>query len=268
MAKILLIDDEADLRRFLQDALEKRGHEVSCLERAEGGLDLLDTGEFDLVLVDENMPGPSGSEFLKVVRKKGRGIPAILMTGLAKAPFIQAMKKLDVLLVGKPLGGADEFLKELEPALADALKCEAEILSSFGRAIDAALRAGKTNLVPRLRKLLDEELLLRALNEANGNPEAASRILGVSLDELTKKDPIKSGSKSQDRSSFQAETLLLIHNHPDWTVAEIAQKLGCSKAKLYRDPIINRVLQGRNTGNYRPPAGRRTADGDVEAFDD
>jgi hypothetical protein len=92
--------------------------------------------------------------------------------------------------------------------------------------------------------------------------------LGVSLDELTKKDLIKSGSKSKDRSSFQAEALLLIHNHPDWTVAKIAQKLSCSKAKLYRDSIVNRVLQGRNTRTFRPPVGHKTADGDLEAFDD
>ncbi len=268
MAKILLIDDEADLRQFLQEGLEKRGHQVSCLERADGGLDLLNTGEFDLVLVDENMPGLPGSEFLKLLRKKGRSIPAILMTGLAKGPFLQAMKKLDVLVVGKPLGGADEFLKELDPFLADALKGEAEILSSFGRAIDAALRAGKTNLAPRLRKLLDEELLLRALNEANGNREEAARILGVSLDELTKEDPLKSGSKSKDRFSFQVKAILLIYNNPNWTVAEIAQKLSCSKAKLYRDPRINRALQERNSGNYRPHSGYKTADGDVEAVDD
>jgi hypothetical protein len=36
MAKILLIDDD-DLRRFLQDAPEQRGHEVAFLERTEGG---------------------------------------------------------------------------------------------------------------------------------------------------------------------------------------------------------------------------------------
>src|SRR5438552_18898206 len=130
MAKILLIDDDAELRRFLQSALEERGHAVRCLERAEGGMDLLDTGEFDLVLVDENMPGLSGSEFLKVLRKKGLGIPAILMTGYAKGKLSEALKKLDVVVVSKPAGGYEEVWKELEEHLGNALQGEAEILSS------------------------------------------------------------------------------------------------------------------------------------------
>src|SRR5438477_12807494 len=100
MAKILLIDDDADLRRFLQDALERRGHELACLERAEGGADVLATGEFDLVLVDEHLPGMTGSEFLRALRKHALGIPAILMTGYAKGDIIKAVKKLDAFVVG------------------------------------------------------------------------------------------------------------------------------------------------------------------------
>jgi DNA-binding NtrC family response regulator len=120
MAKILIIDDDDVLRRFLQDALEQRGHQVRCLEHAKGGPDVLATGEFELVLVDENMPGLSGTEFLKAVRKLGLGTPAVLMTGYAKGEIIQAVKELDVFVVGKPAGGYDEFWKELEPYLAEA----------------------------------------------------------------------------------------------------------------------------------------------------
>jgi CheY-like chemotaxis protein len=268
MAKILLIDDDADLRRFLEDALAQRGHQVACLDRAEGGADVLTTGEFDLVLVDENMPGLSGTEFLKAVRKLGLGTPAILMTGYAKGDIIQAVKKLDAFVVGKPAGGHDEFWKELEPLLADALQGETEILTSIRRAIDAALKAGKTNLAPRLRKLLDQELLARALVAANGDQEEAARIVGVPLSQLVTEDSSQPGSKSKARAlSFPVEALILIHNHPEWTAAEIAQQLGCSKAKLYRVPIINRALKGRSTGNYRPPSGFKDAEGNMDAYD-
>lgn len=267
MAKILLIDDDSDLRRFLQDALEQRGHQVACLERAEGGTDVLATGEFDLVLVDQQMPGMPGTEFLKVLRKHV-GIPAILMTGYAKGEIIQTAKKHDAFVVGKPAGGHDELWKELEPLLADALQGETEILTSLRRAIDTALKAGKTNLAPRLRTLLDQELLARVLVAANGEQAEAVRIVGVPLSELVSEDPSAAGSKSKARSlSFHAEALILIHNHPDWTAAEIAHKLGCSKAKLYRDAIINRALKGRSGGSSRPPAGFKGADGDIEAYE-
>jgi CheY-like chemotaxis protein len=267
MAKILLIDDDVALRHFLQKALEHAGHAVACLERAEGGADVLATGEFDLVLVDEHMPGLSGSEFLKAIRKQGLGIPAILMTGYAKGEIIQAAKKLDVRVVGKPLGGYDEFWKELEPLLADALHGESEILASLRRAIDAALKLGRTNLAPRLRTLLHQELLKRAISMADGDLAEAARIVGVPLGQLMNDESSKPGSKSKARVlSFHAEALLLIHNHPEWTVAEIAQHLGCSKATLYRDAVIKRALKGRNTGN-RPPQGFKDADGDVESYD-
>src|SRR4051812_35466217 len=125
MAKILLIDDDADMRQFLQGVLEERGHQIACLDRAETGVALLTaTGEFDLVLVDENMPGLSGSEFLKVLRKKGITLPAILMTGFAKGKLSEAVKSLDVVVVSKPAGGYDEFWKELETTLADILQGE------------------------------------------------------------------------------------------------------------------------------------------------
>jgi DNA-binding NtrC family response regulator len=266
MAKILQIDDDVALRHFLQKALENGGHAVACLERAEGGADVLATGEFDLVLVDEHMPGLSGSEFLKVLRKQGLGIPAILMTGYAKGEIIQAAKKLDVCVVGKPLGGYDEFWKELEPLLADALQGEAEILASMRRAIDAALKLGKTNLAPRLRKLFEQELLTRALAIADGDQAEAARIVGVPLTQLMGGDPSRGSSKSKARVlGFRAEALLLIHNHPDWTAAEISQHLGYSKAKLYRDAIINRALKGRNAAGNRSPSGHKNAEGDVEA---
>src|SRR5437899_1640585 len=189
MARILLIDDDADLRQFLQDALEYRNHQVRCLERADGGVEVLATGEFDLVLVDENMPGLSGSEFLKALRKKGLPIPAILMTGYAKGKLSEALKKLDVIVVSKPAGGYGEFWKELEEHLGDVLQGEAEIAASLGHAVNVALRVGKTDLVPYLRALLDCELLARVSAEAKGNLKDAKRLLGVPLAQLAQEKP-------------------------------------------------------------------------------
>src|SRR5438045_644857 len=105
MAKILLIDDDADLRQFLQHALQQCGHDVSCLERADRGVTVLSAGQFDLVLVDEHLPGLHGSDFVKLLRKKELRIPAILMTGLATGALVQPMKELNAFVVSKPAGG-------------------------------------------------------------------------------------------------------------------------------------------------------------------
>jgi hypothetical protein len=67
--------------------------------------------------------------------------------------------------------------------------------------------------------------------------------------------------------SFQAEALLLIANHPEWTAEELAGELGCSRAKLYRDSLINRALKGRSGGAYPPPRGHKSSEGDLEAYE-
>jgi two-component system NtrC family response regulator/two-component system nitrogen regulation response regulator GlnG len=83
MAKILLIDDDADLSHFLREDLAGYGHEVHCLERAERGPELLLAAAppFDLVLLDNNLPGMSGIDFLGALQARAVKVPVILMTG-------------------------------------------------------------------------------------------------------------------------------------------------------------------------------------------
>src|SRR5690348_1916864 len=83
MAEILLIDDEKQLRLFLQSALTARGHHVIDRDSAEAALEVLANEECDLVVVDEMMPGLHGSELIKILRGQGNDVPVILMTGLA-----------------------------------------------------------------------------------------------------------------------------------------------------------------------------------------
>jgi DNA-binding NtrC family response regulator len=85
VALILLIDDDADLRHFLQAELEAQGHAVQGMDRAEHGPDVLSRAPFDLVLLDNKMPGMSGIEFLEALQERGLEVPVILMTGYATA---------------------------------------------------------------------------------------------------------------------------------------------------------------------------------------
>src|SRR5262245_45090027 len=121
MAKILLIDDDADFSRFLQLNLEQQGHQLKCLERAEHGPELLGQEVFDLVLLDNKMPGMSGIEFLAALRQRDLGVPVILMTGHATTnTAIQAMNLGAFDYVIKPLE-MDQLVDELGPLIAKAL---------------------------------------------------------------------------------------------------------------------------------------------------
>ncbi|MBI3822887.1 MAG: response regulator [Planctomycetes bacterium] len=262
MAKILLIDDDDRLREFLRQALENDGHQTACLERAEGGLDVLAGGEFDLVLIDQHMPGIPGSEFLKMLRKKGVRIPAILITGLAPSAIVDEVKDLDTIVVSKLAGGNDEFWKELAPKLHIALQAETSIAASLARAVELALKAGKTRLHVYLRSLLNQELLSQVSIAAKGNDEAIERLLGVPRAEL-----LEDESGRPNALSFQTKALVLIANHPEMTVAEFARRLGCGMSKLRRDPIINRALLSRSGGRRRRPGGYKDDAGNLEAFE-
>jgi DNA-binding NtrC family response regulator len=122
MALILLIDDDADLRHFLQEELQARGHAVQGLDRAEQGPDVLHRASFDLVLLDHKMPGMSGIEFLEALQARALDVPVILMTGYSTYDTaIRAMNLGAFDYVIKP----DDFqllLRELEPLIAEVLE--------------------------------------------------------------------------------------------------------------------------------------------------
>jgi DNA-binding NtrC family response regulator len=94
MATILLIDDETDLTDFVRRELELHGHSLECLDRAEKGPDRLADKRFDVVLLDNKLPGMTGIEFLEAVRARGIETPVILMTGAHSSSTAIRSKKL------------------------------------------------------------------------------------------------------------------------------------------------------------------------------
>lgn len=62
MAKIVVVEDEADLREILVDELEDMGHEITQAVNGEEGLDVILNQSPDLILADINMPKLNGRE--------------------------------------------------------------------------------------------------------------------------------------------------------------------------------------------------------------
>ncbi len=122
MARILLIDDDADLRHFLHAELEAHGHVVECLDRGESGPDLLARSPFDLVLLDNKMPGMTGIEFLGALRSRQIEVPIILMTGYSTSETaIHAMNLGAFDYIIKP-DDYQTLARELTPLIHDALE--------------------------------------------------------------------------------------------------------------------------------------------------
>ena len=100
MSKILVVEDEPDMRTGLKDNLEFEGYEVNFAEDGETGLKNIIEGNYDLVLLDVMLPKMSGFDVCKTVRKKGNNVPIILLT--AKGEEIDKVLGLEL--------GADDYV--------------------------------------------------------------------------------------------------------------------------------------------------------------
>ncbi|MDR0589593.1 MAG: sigma-54 dependent transcriptional regulator [Spirochaetaceae bacterium] len=79
--KLLVVDDEKNIREGLADFLSMDGYTVETAADGDGGLKSFQKGDIDLVITDLRMPGLSGEELLKRIVSETPGIPVILLTG-------------------------------------------------------------------------------------------------------------------------------------------------------------------------------------------
>ncbi|MEE9585136.1 MAG: sigma-54 dependent transcriptional regulator, partial [Candidatus Brocadiales bacterium] len=78
--KILIVDDEANLLKTLNDILCTNGYEVAVAKNVRAALDALGKDKFDIALIDIKMPRIDGIELLEKIRDKHPGLEAIIMT--------------------------------------------------------------------------------------------------------------------------------------------------------------------------------------------
>lgn len=91
--RVLIVDDELNIRRILQAAFDKAGWHALTAEDAHEALRLVSSEEVDCVLTDVTMPGASGYELQKEISAKNPGIPVIIMTAFGTIPqAVQAVK--------------------------------------------------------------------------------------------------------------------------------------------------------------------------------
>ena len=110
MAKILLVDDQRDVRFVMSELLEDMGHEVIEASSALGGLVMLESERPDLIFLDLTMPDMSGLEALAQIRRQDatRHARVLLLTGSTSIEDLNQARDLGILgVIPKPWESAD-----------------------------------------------------------------------------------------------------------------------------------------------------------------
>ena len=110
MARVLVIDDETNIRLMIRLALKASGHEVVGAADGAEGLELFGSGNFDLVLLDQRMPGMEGLEVLRELKRRQEDARVIMITAFGTVDLaVEAIKS-----------GATDFLRK--PFTAEMLR--------------------------------------------------------------------------------------------------------------------------------------------------
>ena len=120
MKKILVVDDEGDIRLLVRTLLTENGYKVDEAANAKEGLEKLRKNAYDLAIIDFFMPNMSGRELLEKMRQDAglKSVKAIFLTVANLSPSgVDELRKLGCLdYIQKPIDNTD-FLKRVKKVL-------------------------------------------------------------------------------------------------------------------------------------------------------
>ncbi len=121
MARILVFDDDQEMREVVRAILEEAGHEVEEAADGELGIDLFREAPSDIVITDIRMPEKSGNETILELRTEFPGVKIIAMSGggtVGAELYMQVARKLGAdFAITKPFA-PDELLSAVRALVA------------------------------------------------------------------------------------------------------------------------------------------------------
>jgi two-component system response regulator RegA len=166
LPSILLVDDDAILRERLAQAIRARGYEVRTAGSADEAMREADRDSPEMAVVDLKMPGGSGIEVLRALRRQDPSTKVLMLTGYGSiATAVEAVRE-----------GAIGYLPK--PADAD------EILAALNGTQSTKQQPGIET--PSLARA-EWEHINRVLTDCGGNISQAARLLGLHRRSLQRK---------------------------------------------------------------------------------
>jgi CheY-like chemotaxis protein len=168
--KILWVDDEIDLLKPHILFLEKKNYKVTTCNNGRDAIDVFEEGNFDIVFLDENMPGMSGLETLSEMKEKKSSTPVIMITKSEEEYIMEeaiGSKIADYLI--KPVNPNQILLslkKNLDHSRLVSEKTTLDYQKEFRKiAMDMAMVNSYEDWVELYKKLLFWELELENIND-------------------------------------------------------------------------------------------------------
>ena len=115
VVRILLVDDEEEIRRLLARRLSRRGYAVTAATDSDQALALLAEGAFDLAILDFMMPGMNGLELAGHCRAQYPDLRILMLTG---SPITAEIEAQGHVCLRKPLENLEELDRVIERLLA------------------------------------------------------------------------------------------------------------------------------------------------------
>ena len=115
---ILIVDDDEQVRRSLQQVIELAGYNSFQAERGRDAIEILEEGEIDLLLLDLKLRVESGIEVLRILRRRQIEVPTIIISGYVSTGVTEQLMDLGVdKIMAKPFR-IERVIEEIERILA------------------------------------------------------------------------------------------------------------------------------------------------------
>lgn len=184
MAKILIVDDELNIRRVLGSALQKQGYEVCLAENATIALRQVEEERPDLVLTDMVMPGGlTGLDLLKKLREKFPELPVVMMTAYGTIPIaVEAIRSGAFEFLTKPLNDLQLLYKVIRKALEES-KAPAKRAKSAMRTVSKTTFIGQSQAVKAVLDIVERVAKTRATVLITGESGTGKELIARMLHE-------------------------------------------------------------------------------------
>ncbi len=116
MSRILIIDDQADVRAMISIVLRVRRFDIVEAATAAAALQAFDHSSFDLAIVDIFLEGTNGFDLIRMMRDRIPKLPVVAISGMTTLDFVSASPELsDVVCLQKPFRPND-LIRAIETA--------------------------------------------------------------------------------------------------------------------------------------------------------